>query len=110
MKEIYYLLLLVITGIGSSLMTMYLPTLKRIFKRYISTSKSKSRTSSINDLEHRIDGLEQMVQAIIQQTNQSLQVIDQTISEIDKRTKKRDSDRTAKVKAIVLEYLKELQK
>jgi hypothetical protein len=51
-----------------------------------------------------------MVQAIIQQTNQSLQAIDQTISEIDKRTKKRDSDRTAKVKAIVLEYLKELQK
>jgi hypothetical protein len=35
MKEIYYLLLVVITGLGSSLMTMYYPQLKRVIKRYI---------------------------------------------------------------------------
>ena len=110
MKEIYYLLLLVITGVGSSLMTMYLPTLKRIFKRFISTFNRKSPKSSTMELEQRIINLEQVVQTIVNQTNQSFQNVDQSIAELDKRTRKRDSDRTAKVKAIVLEYLKELQK
>jgi len=34
MTHIYYLLLLVITGLGSSLMTMYIPKLKGVITRY----------------------------------------------------------------------------
>ena len=97
-------LLFVLTASGTFLAGVYWKQLASFYKRL------KPRKKQTIDPNQRIEALEQMVQAIIQQTNQSLQAIDQSISEIDKRTKKRDSDRTAKVKAIVIEYLKELQK
>lgn len=92
MTEIYYLLVLVLVSIGSSYITTQMPRLKLVFKRIFTRSKPTAPKASIAKLEQRITRLEQQLEETI------------------KYAKKRDSDRTSKTKAIVLEYLKELQK
>ena len=98
MEQIYYLFLLVITGIGSSLMTMYLPALKRVFKR-VFTRKS-------NELARRVEMLEKRVKLHESKDGVYLKKFD----EMEALFAQRERDRKAKVRKQVLEYLNELKK
>lgn len=108
MKDIYYIFIIVATGVGSSLATMYLPTLKRAFKRVLTWFTPKSRTVVETEKPNYITVGE--MHSLIEQINGALQNIDAKADEAIKYAKKRDSDRTAKTKQIVIDYLKELQK
>lgn len=64
MKDVYYLTLLVITALGSSLTTMYLPAIKARIKQYRTRIKRKPAIdattyiellSRIEDIEKRLD-------------------------------------------------------
>jgi len=61
MKEIYFLFLVVVVAFGSSVIGYYLPTLKLVFKRYITRSNVKSPSVSLkefNALKTRVETLE----------------------------------------------------
>lgn len=85
MKEIYYLVLLVLAVVGSSYITTQMPRFKYVYKRLLKYFKSSSPKPSIRELEQRITFLE-------------------------KKIKERDQNRTSKTRQIVYKYLKELQK
>lgn len=81
---------LVIVAILASLLTISVPYTIMVFKRFLTWIKSKATTSSPtysnvnNDLEKRIEALEQEMRV-------------------------RETNRTAKVKKIVIDYLTELK-
>ena len=50
MNTIFYLFLIVITGVGSSLMTMYYPQVKRVIKRYMTFKRKVKPTTSDEQL------------------------------------------------------------
>lgn len=88
MKEMYYLITIIITGVASSLMTMYLPTLKRGFKRILLRFKRKSLNVSTNDLN----------------------VLIQRIEKLETKVNKRESNQRTFIRQEVKEYLINLQK
>ena len=108
----YYLITIVITGVASSLMTMYLPSIKSMFinayKRIVNVFKRKPREVVPTQTPNYITREE--YDLLIQQINTALVNLDVKTTEAVEYAKKRDSDRTSKTKQIVLEYLKELQK
>ena len=60
MKDIYYLFLLVITALGSSLVTSYLPLIKMRLKQYLTRFKRKQVTdvTTYVELSNRMNELE----------------------------------------------------
>jgi len=63
MKDVYYLTLLVITALGSSLTTMYLPAIKARIKQYRTRLKRKPAIDATTYLElsNRMDKLEKKI-------------------------------------------------
>lgn len=115
MIDIYYLLLLVLVSIGSSFITTQMPRIKSVFKRVLTWFKPKSR--KVVTQEEPVFVTHKELEILVQQINNALATIDnnskQSIAKAEealKVSKKRDSDRTSKVKSIVIDYLKELQK
>lgn len=134
------LLLVVITATLSSITTMYAPTLVTRLKRLkprLKVNKHKwgkhqltvdqileqieKRIELLNNqnssFHNRMDKLEESkyvttgeLSSLIDQVNGALQNIDVKADEAIQYAKKRDSDRTAKTKKIVVDYLNELKK
>lgn len=93
MKEIYYLLLLVITGLGSSLMTMYYPYLKRVYRRY----KAKLKRTK-PDYQSQIIRL---TTTIVEMQKQ--------LDNVAERQSNRESNLKQRTRKMVREYLEELK-
>ena len=58
MIHYYYIIILIITGLLSSLVTLYLPALKQRYKRIKTRPKRKSHIDVIHEFEYRIHNLE----------------------------------------------------
>lgn len=100
MKEIYYLLLLVITGLGSSLMTMYYPYLKRVIRRY----KAKLKRSKPN-YQAQIDTYETALVKVARRVAE----LESQVDNIAKRQSNRESNLKQRTRKMVREYLEELK-
>ena len=98
MKDFYYLALIVLTGIGSSVATMYMGTLKRVLKRLFKRNKLS--------LAQRVDLLERRVELHTRKDKVYLDKFD----EMEKLFAQRERDRKTKVRKQVIDYLTELQK
>jgi len=61
MTHIYYIIIIILTGLTSSLVTMYLPSFKRVYKRITTRFKHKSPSSAFNELTERINALENRI-------------------------------------------------
>ena len=98
MKTTYFLLLLVFTALGSSIMTLYAPTfishIKRLFTRKKRTTQPDCRL-----MEHNIEVLVERVNDLEKQLTNVIEA---------KYT--RDRNRKNNIRRDVREYLKELQK
>ena len=66
MNTIYYLLLLVLTAIGSSIMTAYAPAMLARLKRLFTRTKRQTQNVSCVELEARITELETQINNIIE--------------------------------------------
>ena len=85
MTHLYYIIVIILTGLASSIVTMYLPSFKRAYKRIIQRFKRKSPSSAIDELTARINALETKI-------------------------KNKDEYMAKKVRAEVKKYLEELAK
>lgn len=65
MVHTYYLIIIILTSITSSMVTFYLPTLKRVFKRLLTRKPKKTTIPAVNqiciDLNARVTQLEKQV-------------------------------------------------
>jgi hypothetical protein len=61
MSHTLYIIIIITTGLISSIMTMYLHSFKRVFKRIIQRFTRKSPKYAINELEARIDNIERII-------------------------------------------------
>lgn len=93
MKDIYYLLLLVLTGLGSSLMTMYMPRMKAVYRRY----KMKLKRTK-PDYQAQIISLAKKVVELEKQVNN-----------VAERQANREHNLKQRTRKLVREYLEELK-
>lgn len=88
MKDLYFIVLLILTALGSSIATSYAPTmltrLKRLFSR-------KKRPSNIDELVKRVTELEEQ------------------LDNVAKNHYRREQNRRNNIKRDVREYLEELR-
>ena len=97
MKDIYFLFFLVLTGVGSSIMTLYAPTMVAHIKRLF-TRKKRTPQPDCSLMEHNIEVLVERVNDLQQQVNNLVEV-----------KYNRDRNRKNNIRRDVREYLKELQ-
>ena len=97
MKDIYFLFFLVLTGVGSSIMTLYAPTMVAHIKRLF-TRKKRTPQPDCSLMEHNIEVLVERVNDLEEQLNNVVEA---------KYT--RDRNRKNNIRRDVREYLKELQ-
>lgn len=97
MKDIYFLFFLVLTGVGSSIMTLYAPTMVAHIKRLF-TRKKRTPQPDCSLMEHNIEVLVEQVNDLQQQVNNLVEV-----------KYNRDRNRKNNIRRDVREYLKELQ-
>lgn len=90
MIHIYYLILLVLTALGSSVMTTYAPAMLARIKRLFTRKKRPIQKVYCDDLSKRIDDLEQQVNNIAEQLAS------------------RDRNRKHNIRRDVREYLQEM--
>ena len=97
MKDIYFLFFLVLTGVGSSIMTLYAPIITAHIKRLF-TRKKRTPQPDCSLMEHNIEVLVEQVNDLQQQVNNLVEV-----------KYNRDRNRKNNIRRDVREYLKELQ-
>ena len=97
MKDIYFLFFLVLTGVGSSIMTLYAPTMVAHIKRLF-TRKKRTPQPDCSLMEHTTAVLVEQVNDLQQQVNNLVEV-----------KYNRDRNRKNNIRRDVREYLKELQ-
>lgn len=97
MKDIYFLFLLVLTGVGSSIMTLYAPIMVARIKRLF-TRKNRTSQPDCKLIEHNIEVLVEQVNDLQQQVNNLVEV-----------KYNRDANRKNNIRRDVRDYLKELQ-
>lgn len=97
MKDIYFLFFLVLTGVGSSIMTLYAPTMVAHIKRLF-TRKKRTPQPDCSLMEHNIEVLVERVNDLEEQLTNVIEA---------KYT--RDKNRKNNIRRDVREYLKELQ-
>jgi len=97
MKDIYFLFFLVLTGVGSSIMTLYAPIMTAHIKRLF-TRKKRTPQPDCSLMEHNIEVLVEQVNDLQQQVNNLVEV-----------KYNRDRNRKNNIRRDVREYLKELQ-
>ena len=73
MKDIYFLFFLVLTGVGSSIMTLYAPTMVAHIKRLF-TRKKRTPQPDCSLMEHNIEVLVEQVNDLQQQVNNLVEV------------------------------------
>jgi len=98
MFDIYYLFLLVITAIGSSVATMYVPSLVTRVKRVLRKKKRNSLEERVRQLEFRVE----------LHTKKDKTYLDK-FDEMEALFNRRENDRKSKVRKQVVEYLEELK-
>ena len=97
MKTIYFLFLLVLTGVGSSIMTLYAPAMVRGIKRSF-TRKKRTPNVDCTLLQHNIEELVEKMNELETQINNIIEV-----------KYRREQNRKNNIRREVREYLKELQ-
>ena len=97
MKTIYFLFLLVLTGVGSSIMTLYAPAMLRGIKRLF-TRKKRTSQPDCRLMEHNIEVLVKEVNELKEQMNN-----------VAENHYRRERNRKNNIRRDVREYLKELQ-
>ena len=97
MKDIYFLFFLVLTGVGSSIMTLYAPTMVAHIKRLF-TRKKRTPQPDCSLMEHNIEVLVEQINDLQQQINNLVEI-----------KYNRDRNRKNNIRRDVREYLKELQ-
>ena len=97
MKTTYFLLLLVFTALGSSIMTLYAPIVVTHIKRLF-TRKKRTTQPDCRLMEHNIEVLVERVNDLQEQLTNVIEA---------KYT--RDKNRKHNIRRDVREYLKELQ-
>ena len=97
MKTIYFLFLLVLTGVGSSIMTLYAPAMVRGIKRSF-TRKKRTPNVDCTLLQHNIEELVEQVNDLQKQLNNVVEA-----------KYIRDRNRKSNIRRDVRNYLKELQ-
>ena len=97
MKDIYFLFFLVLSGVGSSIMTLYAPIMTAHIKRLF-TRKKRTPQPDCSLMEHNIKVLVEQVNDLQQQVNNLVEV-----------KYNRDRNRKNNIRRDVREYLKELQ-
>ena len=102
MNEMIAMPIVVALIVGTALLTAVvsevLPYVPKWWNAFKSRNRRKSNDKDIVDV------------IIIAQLQDRIDELEKQVNEAMKYAKKRDSDRTAKTKQIVIEYLKELQK
>ena len=92
MNTIYYLLLLVLTAIGSSIMTAYAPAMLARLKRLFTRTKRQTQNVSCVELEARITELKTQ------------------IDNVAANNYRREQNRKSNIRREVRDYLEELKK
>ena len=109
MTEIYYFTLSVLFALGMFITGVYWRRLTSFFKRYFTRNKRTTMYKWGNhhlELEQVIDLIEKRIHLL---ENQNA-AFHGRMDELDDQFHKKEINRTSKVKQIVLEYLKSLQK
>ena len=101
MKDIYYLLLLVLTGVGSSIMTMYIPRLRAVYRRY----RMKLKRSKPN-VQVQLDGYETLIVNLARKVAE----LQKQVDNVAERQANRESNLKQQIRKRVREYLEELKK
>lgn len=96
MKTIYFLFLLVLTGVGSSIMTLYAPAMVRGIKRSF-TRKKRTPNVDCTLLQHNIE-------EIVERMNE----LEEQIGNVAKNHYRREQNRKNNVRKTVREYLREI--
>jgi len=97
MKDIYFLFLLVLTALGSSIMTSYAPAMLARIKRLFARKKRTSQPDC-SLMEHNIE-------VLVERMNQ----LEEQINNVAKNHYNREQNRKSNIRRDVREYLKELQ-
>lgn len=97
MKDIYFLFFLVLTGVGSSIMTLYAPIMVAHIKRLF-TRKKRTPQPDCSLMEHNIEVLVEQVNELKEQMNNVAQ-----------NSYRREQNRKSNIRREVRDYLKELQ-
>lgn len=106
MKDIYLLLLLVLTAVGSSITTMYAPKMVARIKPYFTWKKRKNISARVEWLEGRAKIHDNQNKGF----HNRMDELEGMIDNLAKASKNREHNRDQKVKKAVLDYLTELQK
>ena len=97
MKDIYFLFLLVLTGVGSSIMTLYAPTMVAHIKRLF-TRKKRTPQPDCSLMEHNIE-------VLVERINE----LEKQIGNVAQNHYRREQNRKNNVRRTVREYLAELR-
>jgi len=97
MKTIYFLFLLVLTGVGSSIMTLYAPAMLRGIKRLF-TRKERTPSVDCRLMEHNIEEL-------VERMNE----LEEQIGNVAKNHYRREQNRKSNIRREVRDYLAELR-
>ena len=105
MNDIYFLVVLVLTAIGTFFAGVYAKPLARFYKRLF-TRKKRNTLARIEWLEGRTKIHDNKDKVYLDKFDE----LEKQINNLSKTLSMREKNRDNKVKKAVLEYLKELQK
>ena len=97
MKTTYFLFLLVLTGVGSSIMTLYAPAFVSHIKRLF-TRKKRTTQPDCRLMEHNIE-------VLVERVNE----METMMNEVAANSYRRDQNRKSNIRRTVREYLSELK-
>lgn len=106
MLNIYYLFIMAICAVGVFLSGVYWKQMVARYKRYRRALARKSLKTRVEQLEMRVDLHTRKDGVYLNKFDE----LEEMINNVTKSSKTRESNLNRRVKKIVLEYLKELQK
>ena len=119
MKDIYFLVLLVLTGIGSAYITTILPRLKTRVLTFINARRNKTNRR-LEQLEMRVDlhtrkdktylDKFDMQEVQMEELQEQINNLGNDIHNIAEKLSRREQNRKSWLRTEVKNYLKELQK
>jgi len=98
MKDIYYLTLLVITALGSSVMTSYAPAMLARIKRLFTRKKRFTNTKPCSLIQIEVDELQKKVKELEEQ-----------MDNVAQNSYRREQNRKNNIRREVRDYLEELK-
>ena len=102
MKDLYYLILLVITALGSSVMTMYAPAMLARIKRLFTRKKRYQPFTNTKPCG--------LIQLEVEELQKKVKELEEHVDNVAQNSYRREQNRKNNIRRTVREYLEELKK